>query len=61
MSKLVSCEGVVKNLNFQKMDTASYTEKMMGFDEEYLRSSSSKILLWQCLEKQMLIQLSFAD
>ena len=33
MSKLVSCDGVVKcrqNLNFQKMDTASYTEKNDG-------------------------------
>ena len=24
------------------------TEKMMGFDEEYLRSTSNKILLQQC-------------
>ena len=33
MSKLVSCDGVVKcpqNLNFQKTDTASYTEKNDG-------------------------------
>ena len=33
MSKLVFCDGVVKcrqNLNFQKMDTASYTEKNDG-------------------------------
>ena len=38
-------------------------EKMMGFDycEEYLRSASNKMLLRQCLKKQMLIQLSFAD
>ena len=53
MSKLSSYDGVVKchqNLNFEKMDTASYTGKMMGFDyyEEYLRSTSNKILLRQC-------------
>ena len=44
MSKLSSYDGVVKchqNLNFEKMDTASYTGKMMGFDEEYLRSTSN--------------------
>ena len=51
MSKLFSYDGVVKcrrNLNFEKMDTASYTGKMIGFDEEYLRSASNKILLRQC-------------
>ena len=51
MSKLFSYDGVVKcrrNLNFEKMDTASYTGKNDGDDEEYLRSTSNKILLWQC-------------
>ena len=42
---LFSYDGVVKcrrNLNFEKgMDT----EKMMGFDEQYLTSTSNKILL----------------
>ena len=55
MSKLFSYDGVVKcrqNLNFEKMDTAwsilrLTQEKMMGFDEEYLRSTSNKILLQQ--------------
>ena len=44
---LVKCR---RKLNFEKMDTASYTGKMMGFDyyEEYLRSTSNKILLRQC-------------
>ena len=40
-----------RNLNFEKMDTASYTgKKMMGFDycEKYVRSTSNKILLRQC-------------
>ena len=37
------------------------TENMIGFDEEYLSSTSNKILLRQCYEKQMLIQLTFAD
>ena len=38
-------------------------EKAMDFEfcEEYLRSISNKILLWQCFEKQILIQFSFAD
>ena len=39
------------SLNFKKMDTIlrlSLTqEKMMGFDKEYLRSASNKILLRQ--------------
>ena len=53
MSKLFSYDGVVKcrrNLNFEKMDAASHTGKMMAFDycEEYLRSTSNKILLRQC-------------
>ena len=46
MSKLFSYDGVVKcrrNLNFEKMDTASYTGKMIGFDEEYLRSKQNII------------------
>ena len=45
--KLFSYDDVVKcrqNLNFEKIDT----EKLMGFDEEYLRSNSSEILLRQC-------------
>ena len=56
MSNLFSYDGVVKcrrNLNFEKMDTASYRvtqEKMMGFDycEENLRRTSNKILLRLC-------------
>ena len=52
-----------RNLNFQKMDNASYKGKIDEFDycEEYLRSTSNKILLRQCSGKQMFIQLSFAD
>ena len=37
-----------RNLNFEKMDTASYRCKNDGVDEEYLRSTSNKILLRQC-------------
>ena len=50
MSKLFFYHGVVKshrNLNFEKMDASSYKRKMMGFDEEYLGSTSNKILLRQ--------------
>ena len=47
MSKLFS--GVVKchlSLKFEKFEKFFLTqEKMMGFDEEYLRSTSNKILL----------------
>ena len=45
--KFFSYDDVVKcrrNLNFEKMDT----EKMMDFDEEYLRSNLNKTLLRQC-------------
>ena len=37
-------------------------EKIMDFEycEEYLRSILNKILLWQCWEKQIHIQLPFA-
>ena len=37
--------------------------KMMEFYyyEEYLTSVSKKILLWQCREKQVFIQLIYAD
>ena len=57
---MVKCS---RNMNFEEMDTELSTGKMMDFDycEEYLRSISNKILLWQCYEKQILIQLSFAD
>ena len=36
---------------------ASIKNKIMEFDyyEEYLRSISKKILLWQCLEKQVFL------
>ena len=49
MSRLFSYDNVVKcrrNLNFEKIDTTSY----IGFDyyEEYLSSTSNKILLRQC-------------
>ena len=39
-----------RNLDFEKMGTAPSQEKMMGFDycEEYLRSTSNKVLLRQC-------------
>ena len=40
--KLFFYDGVVKcrrNLNFEKIDTAFYTEKHDGFDVEYLRSA----------------------
>ena len=45
------------------MDTECSTGKIMDLEycEEYLRSTSNNILLWQCFEKQILIQLSFAD
>ena len=68
MSKLFSYDyhhyDVVKcrrNLNFEKKDTAPYTGKMKGFDycDEYVWSTSKKILLKQCYKKQMIIQLSF--
>ena len=39
------------NLNFEKMDTASTQEKMMGFDEKYLRSASNKIFITAVLRK----------
>ena len=48
MSKLFSYDGVVKcrrNLNFEKIDTASTQERMMQSVEECLRSTSNKILL----------------
>ena len=65
-SKLSLPHGKVKccrNADFEKMDTECSTGKIMDFEycEEYLRSTSNKILLWQCYEKQILIQLSFAD
>ena len=54
-AKLFSYDGVVKccgNLNFEKDLLKRWIlhltkERMMGFDEEYLRSTSNKILLWQ--------------
>ena len=70
MSKLFSCSydhyDVAKyrrNLNFEKMNTAAYTGKNDGFwlFEEYVRSTSNKILFRQCYAKQMPIQLSFED
>ena len=46
MSKLLSCDGLVKcsrNLNFEKMDTASYTGKndgvWWGIFKEYLKQN----------------------
>ena len=52
VSKLFSYNDVMKcrrNLNFEKLDTASFTGKNDGFDycEEYLRGISNKILLRQ--------------
>ena len=43
---MVKCR---RNVNFEEMDTERSTGKMMDFDycEEYLRSISNKILLWQ--------------
>ena len=42
-----------RNLNFEKMDTAPYTEKNNGFDycEEYLKSASNEILITAVLRK----------
>ena len=39
-----------RNVNFEEIDTKRSTGKMMdfGYCEEYLRSISNKILLWQC-------------
>ena len=47
--KLLEKKGIKKN--------------MMDFDycEEYSRGILNKILLWQCQEKQIFIQLTFAD
>ena len=48
--KLFSYDDVVKsrrNLNFEKMILRLTQEKMMGFDDEYSRSASNKILLRQ--------------
>ena len=44
---MVKCR---RNKNFEGMDTELSTGKMMDFDycEEYLRSISSKALLWHC-------------
>ena len=41
----------------------SSTGKNMDFEfcEEYLRSASNKILLWQCYDKYIHIQLSFEE
>ena len=52
-----------RNVDFEEIDTECSTGKIMDFEycEEYLKSTSNKILLWQCFEKQILIQLSFAD
>ena len=52
-----------RNEDFEEIDTECSTEKMVHFEycEEYLRSTPNKILLWQCCEKQILIQLSFAN
>ena len=51
------------NVNFEQIDTEPSGKKMMDFDycEEYLRSISNKILLWQCSEKQILIQLTLIE
>ena len=57
MSTLFSCAydryDIVKcrrNMNFEEMDTEPLIVKKDGFYycEEYLRSISNKILLWQC-------------
>ena len=57
MSTLFSCAydryDIVKcrrNMNFEEMDTEPSIGKKDGFYycEEYLRSISNKILLWQC-------------
>ena len=48
----------------EQMDTEpSKEKKMMGFDccQEYLSTSSNKILLWQYYKRKILIQLLFAD
>ena len=39
-----------RNENFEEMDTECSTGKIIDFEygEEYLRSTSNKILLWQC-------------
>ena len=61
--KIIFYDGIVKcrqNLNLEKMDTAPYTGKndgvslMWGKFKDYLKQNI-------ILEKQMLIQLSFAD
>ena len=43
--------GMVKycrNVDFEEMDTECSARKNYRFSEEYLRSISNKILLWQC-------------
>ena len=63
MWKLFSYDGIVKcrqNLNFENMDAAPYTGKndgvslLWGKFKDYLKQNI-------IVEKQMLIQLSFAD
>ena len=51
-----------RNMNFDWI-VILQQEKLMRFDycEKYLRSISNKMLLWQCQEEQMPIQLSFSD
>ena len=46
-----------------ELEKKGVNKNMMDFDycEEYSRSISNKILLWQCQEQQIFIQLTFAD
>ena len=48
-----------RNLNLERWILRLTPEEILNFDycEKYLRSTSNKILLRQCQEKQMLIHL----
>ena len=62
MSKLFLCHYLTIGWNVD-WEGKNQKKKMMDFDyyEEYLTNILNKMLLWQCKEKQIFIQLTFAD
>ena len=57
----VTTSPVVKMQLYEMLEKKGIQKKIMDFDycEEYLTSISNNILPWQCLEKQIFIQLTF--